>query len=174
MSELANHSANSAPPRIDLEKVLSAIVSERRRFILRVLAADALFSPDGIFHCMLAEEIAPAIELFRHRLLQALREARLIRRKKLSHLLSWKHSGFHIHEGGEKPFTSPVPSPLARLHPTPGANPPAEPRSSSSSRPRLKPLTTYGPSGAISSSRSWVPIPSNVLVAKALCAPFAP
>lgn len=64
---------------------------------LHVLAADGLFAPDGTFHCMPAEDLAPAIELFRHRFLRALREARLISPKKLSHLLNWKHSGFHIH-----------------------------------------------------------------------------
>jgi hypothetical protein len=44
-----------------------------------------------------------AIELFRHRFLHALREAKLISPGKLADLLSWKHSGFHIHDGGEKP-----------------------------------------------------------------------
>jgi len=38
MSDPANPTAHSAPPRIDLEKVLSAISSERRWFILRELA----------------------------------------------------------------------------------------------------------------------------------------
>ena len=56
---------------------------------------------------MPAEDLDPAIELFRHRfrhrLLQALREAKLISPGKLADLLSWKHSGFHIHDGGEKP-----------------------------------------------------------------------
>jgi hypothetical protein len=41
---------------------------------LHVLAADGLFTPDGRFHCMPAEDLAPAIELFRHRFLQALRD----------------------------------------------------------------------------------------------------
>jgi len=38
MSDPANPTAHSAPPRIDLEKVLSAVGSERRWFILRELA----------------------------------------------------------------------------------------------------------------------------------------
>jgi len=46
---------------------------------------------------MPAEDLAVATELFRHRFLHALREAKLISPKKLSHLLSWKHSGFQIH-----------------------------------------------------------------------------
>jgi hypothetical protein len=41
-------------------------------------------------------------QLFRHRFLHALREAKLISPKKLADLLSWKHSGFSIHDGGEK------------------------------------------------------------------------
>jgi hypothetical protein len=52
---------------------------------------------------MPAEDLDPAIELFRHRFLHALREAKLISPGKLADLLSWKHSGFHIHDGGEKP-----------------------------------------------------------------------
>lgn len=70
---------------------------------LHVLAANGLFTPDGHFHRMPAEDLAPAIELFRHRFLHALREAKLISPGKLADLLSWKHSGFHIHDGGEKP-----------------------------------------------------------------------
>jgi hypothetical protein len=70
---------------------------------LHVLAADGLFDAQGRFHCMPAEDLAPAIELFRHRFLQALRDAKLISPKKLADLLSWKHSGFHIDNGGEKP-----------------------------------------------------------------------
>jgi hypothetical protein len=70
---------------------------------LHVLAADGLFTPDGRFHCMPAEDLAPAIELFRHRFLHALRDAKLISPKKLAHLLAWKHSGFSIHHGGEQP-----------------------------------------------------------------------
>ncbi len=73
---------------------------------LHVLAANGLFTPDGRFHCMPAEDLAPAIELFRHRFLHALREAKLISPKKLADLLSWKHSGFHIHDGGEKPVAA--------------------------------------------------------------------
>jgi hypothetical protein len=52
---------------------------------------------------MTVEDLAPAIELFRHRFLHALRESKLISPKKLADLLAWKHSGFHIHDGGEKP-----------------------------------------------------------------------
>jgi hypothetical protein len=70
---------------------------------LHVLAADGLFAPDGYFHCMPAEDLAPAVELFRHRFLHALREARLISLKRLADLLAWKHSGFDIHDGGTKP-----------------------------------------------------------------------
>jgi hypothetical protein len=70
---------------------------------LHVLAADGLFTPDGRFHCMPAEDLAPAIELFRHRFLHTLRDAKLISPGKLANLLAWKHPGFNIHNGGEKP-----------------------------------------------------------------------
>jgi hypothetical protein len=73
------------------------------------LAANGLFTPDGRFHPAAAgpaEDLAPAIELFRHRFLHALREAKLISPQKLADLLSWKHSGFHIHDGGEKPVAA--------------------------------------------------------------------
>ena len=36
------------------------------------------------------------------RFLYALRVAKLISPRKLADLLAWKHSGFHIHDGGEK------------------------------------------------------------------------
>jgi hypothetical protein len=98
---------------------------------LHVLAADGLFTPAGRFHCMPVEQrrgvggvldggeaearrvsplveranqdLAPTIELFRHRFLQALRDAKLIGPSKLAKLLAWKHSGFNIHHGGEQP-----------------------------------------------------------------------
>ena len=70
---------------------------------LHILAADGLFAPDGTFHCMPAEDLAPAIELFRHRFLHALRDAKLISPRKLANLLSWKHPGFNIDNGGEQP-----------------------------------------------------------------------
>jgi hypothetical protein len=73
---------------------------------LHVLAANGLFTPDGHFHCMPAEDLDLAIELFRQRFLHALREAKLISPGKLADLLSWKHSGFHIHDGGEKPVAA--------------------------------------------------------------------
>ena len=38
-------------------------------------------------------------QLFRHRFLHALREAKLISAAKLDNLLSWKHSGFHVDHG---------------------------------------------------------------------------
>jgi hypothetical protein len=55
---------------------------------------------------MPVEDLAPAIELFRHRFLYALRDAKLISPKKLADLLSWRHSGFHIHDGEEKPVSA--------------------------------------------------------------------
>ena len=46
---------------------------------------------------------SPAItELFRHCFLHALRDGKHLSAQKVSELLAWKHSGFHI-DGGEKP-----------------------------------------------------------------------
>ncbi len=49
------------------------------------------------------ETPAAAVELFRHRFLHVLREAKLIGPRKLANLLSWKRSGFHIDSGGADP-----------------------------------------------------------------------
>ena len=70
---------------------------------LHVLAADGLFDAEGRFHCMPADSRAPVIDLFRNRFLQALRDGKHLSPKRLADLLSWKHSGFHIDGGGEKP-----------------------------------------------------------------------
>ncbi len=53
---------------------------------------------------MPAEDLAPAIELFRHRFLQALRDAKPISPSKLANLLAWKHPGFNVHHSGEEPI----------------------------------------------------------------------
>jgi hypothetical protein len=72
---------------------------------LHVFAADGLFDEHGRFHSMPDESLAPLAELFRHRFLHALRAAKLLSAQKVTELLSWKHSGFHI-DGGEKPVAS--------------------------------------------------------------------
>jgi hypothetical protein len=64
---------------------------------LHILAADGLFDEEGRFHCMPAEDLAPLTELFRTRFLHGLHSAKLISQTKLADLLSWKHSGFHVH-----------------------------------------------------------------------------
>ena len=66
---------------------------------LHVLAADGLFDKAGRFHCMPAESAAPVADLFRHRFLHALREAKLISPRRLADLLGWKHSSFHLDHG---------------------------------------------------------------------------
>ena len=65
---------------------------------LHVLVADGLFAPDGCFHCLPQGAIGPMTELFRQRFLAVLREKKLISPHNLSDLLSWKHSGFHVHD----------------------------------------------------------------------------
>ena len=69
---------------------------------LHVFAADGLFDEEGRFHSMPDESLAPVTELFRHRFLQILRDGKHLSAQKVTELLSWKHSGFHI-DGGEKP-----------------------------------------------------------------------
>ena len=70
---------------------------------LHILAADGLFDKEGRFHCMPAADLGPMTELFSHRFLQILREGKHLSARKVADLLSWKHSGFHIDSGGEKP-----------------------------------------------------------------------
>lgn len=48
------------------------------------------------------ESLAPITELFRHRFLQILRNQKHLSAHKVTDLVAWKHSGFHI-DGGEKP-----------------------------------------------------------------------
>jgi hypothetical protein len=64
---------------------------------LHILAADGLFDEEGRFHCMPTEDLASLTDLFRARFLHALHSAKLISQTKLADLLSWKHSGFHVH-----------------------------------------------------------------------------
>ena len=52
---------------------------------------------------MPAADLGPMTELFSHRFLQILREGKHLSARKVADLLSWKHSGFHIDSGGEKP-----------------------------------------------------------------------
>lgn len=66
---------------------------------LHVLVADGLYAPDGPFHCLPQGAIGPMTELFRHRFLAVLKEKKLISPNKLSDLLGWKYSGFHVHDG---------------------------------------------------------------------------
>ena len=70
---------------------------------IHILAADGLFDAEGKFHTMPADSLGPMTEHFRHRLLQALLAAKLISQRKVTELLGWKHSGFHIDSGGEAP-----------------------------------------------------------------------
>jgi len=69
---------------------------------LHLFAADGLFDEEGLFHTMPDESLAPITELFRHRFLQILRDEKHLSAQKVTELLAWKHSGFHI-DGGEKP-----------------------------------------------------------------------
>ena len=57
-------------------------------------------------YILAAEDLGPAIELFHHRFLHALREGKPISPGRPADLVSWKHSGFNIHDGGEKPVPS--------------------------------------------------------------------
>jgi hypothetical protein len=49
--------------------------------------------------------LKPLEELFRHRFLAALRREKLISKKKVRQLLSWKHSGFNL-DAGKEPIAS--------------------------------------------------------------------
>ena len=64
---------------------------------LHILTADGLFDEEGRFHCMPTEDLTSLTDLFRARFLHALHSAKLISQTKLADLLSWKHSGFHVH-----------------------------------------------------------------------------
>jgi hypothetical protein len=99
---ISTHVCHPVPHRqfvFTIPKVLRSIFRKRRRLLthLHILAADGLFDPEGRFHCMPTEDLTPLTDLFRARFLHALHSAKLISQAKLADLLSWKHSGFHVH-----------------------------------------------------------------------------
>lgn len=66
---------------------------------LHVLVSDGLFTPDGSFHWLPEGDIGPLDEVFRHRFLHLLHQHKLISERKRTDLLSWRHSGFQVHDG---------------------------------------------------------------------------
>ena len=65
---------------------------------LHALVADGLFTETGLFYVLPPVSLKPLNELFRHRVIAMLKEKGLLPEERARMLLSWKHSGFHVHD----------------------------------------------------------------------------
>jgi len=66
---------------------------------LHALVADGLFSPGGMFYVAPKVSTKPLEQLFRARVIKMLVEEEFLAEKLACKLLSWKHSGFSVHNG---------------------------------------------------------------------------
>jgi hypothetical protein len=72
---------------------------------LHLLAADGAFSPDGaiVFHPLSFWDLPQMAEIFRFLLIERLHKARVLSDDIATNLMSWPHSGFHLHHS--EPFS---------------------------------------------------------------------
>ena len=68
---------------------------------LHCLVTNGAFTPDGTFHAM--EILSPSIimEIFQHKVFRMLLKEGLITEERVRLILSWRHTGFHIHNEGK-------------------------------------------------------------------------
>ncbi|MBL7189775.1 MAG: transposase [Phycisphaerae bacterium] len=66
---------------------------------LHALVADGLFSPSGMFYVAPKVSTKPLEQMFRVRVIKMLVEEELLAEELARKLLSWKHSGFSVHNG---------------------------------------------------------------------------
>jgi len=67
---------------------------------LHCLVTNGAFTPDGTFHAM--EILSPSVimEIFQHKVFRMLLKEGLITEERVRMILSWRHTGFHIHNEG--------------------------------------------------------------------------
>jgi len=68
---------------------------------LHCLVTNGAFTPDGTFHAM--EILSPSVimEIFQHKVFRMLLKEGLITEERVRLILSWRHTGFHIHNEGK-------------------------------------------------------------------------
>ena len=66
---------------------------------LHALVADGLFRPGGMFYVAPKVSTKPLEQMFRVRVIKMLVEEELLAKELARKLLSWKHSGFSVHNG---------------------------------------------------------------------------
>jgi len=68
---------------------------------LHCLVTNGAFTPDGTFHAM--EILSPSVimEIFQHKVFRMLLKEGLITEERVRMILSWRHTGFHIHNEGK-------------------------------------------------------------------------
>jgi hypothetical protein len=68
---------------------------------LHCLVTNGAFSPDGIFHA--TDILPPSIveEVFQHKVFRMLLKEGLITEERVRMILSWRHTGFHVHNEGK-------------------------------------------------------------------------
>src|SRR3972149_9298015 len=67
---------------------------------LHCLVTNGAFTPDGTFHAM--EILSPSVimEIFQHKVFRMLLKEGLITEERVRMILSWRHTGFHVHNEG--------------------------------------------------------------------------
>ena len=66
---------------------------------LHALVSDGLFRKSGTFYVMPKADLAPLEEIFRAKVLKMLKAEGKIGDNIINNLMSWKHTGFSVHNG---------------------------------------------------------------------------
>ena len=66
---------------------------------LHALVSDGLFRKSGTFYVMPKADLTPLEEIFRAKVLKMLKAEGKIGDNIINNLMSWKHTGFSVHDG---------------------------------------------------------------------------
>jgi len=66
---------------------------------LHAMVSDGLFRKSGVFYVMPKVDLEPLEEIFRAKVLKMLKAEEKIGDALINNLMSWKHTGFSIHNG---------------------------------------------------------------------------